>query len=58
MPWSSSEIGTKLLVRLPDEYSVNSGEPVEAEVVGVPFRESVNPNKREVEAAKGKDFAE
>ncbi len=58
VPWSSSEIGTKLLVRLPDEYSVNSGEPVEAEVVDVPFRESVNPNKREVEAAKGKDFAE
>ena len=58
VPWSSSEIGTKLLVRLPDEYSINSGEPVEAEVVGVPFRESVNPNKREVEAAKGKDFAE
>ena len=58
VPWSSSEVGTKLLVRLPDEYSVNSGEPVEAEVVEVPFRESVNPNKREVEAAKGKDFAE
>ena len=58
VPWSSSEVGTKLLVRLPDEYSINSGEPVEAEVVDVPFRESVNPNKREVEAAKGKDFAE
>ena len=28
------------------------------EVVDVPFRQSVNPNKREVEAAKGKDFAE
>ena len=58
VPWSSSETGTKLLVRLPDEYSVNPGEPVGAEVVDVPFRESVNPNKREVEAAKGKDFAE
>ena len=58
MPWSSSETGTKLLVRLPDEYSVNPGEAVGAEVVDVPFRESVNPNKREVEAAKGKDFAE
>ena len=58
VPWSSSEIGTKLLVRLPDEYSVSPGEPVEGEVVDVPFRESVNPNKREVEAAKGKDFAE
>mgnify|MGYP001318111442 FL=1 len=58
VPWSSSETGTKLLVKLPDEYSVTSGEPVEGEVVDVPFRESVNPNKREVEAAKGKDFAE
>ena len=58
VPWASSEVGTKLLVKLPDEYSVTPGEPVEAEVVNVPFRESVNPNKREVEAAKGKDFAE
>ena len=58
VPWSSSEVGTKLQVKLPDEYSVTSGEPVEAQVVDVPFRESVNPNKREVEAAKGKDFAE
>ena len=58
VPWSSSEVGTKLLVKLPDEYSVTPGEPVDGEVVDVPFRESVNPNKREVEAAKGKDFAE
>ena len=58
VPWSSSEVGTKLLVKLPDEYATNPGEPVEGEVVEVPFRESVNPNKREVEAAKGKDFAE
>ena len=58
VPWSSSEVGTKLLVKLPDEYSVTPGEPVGGEVVDVPFRESVNPNKREVEAAKGKDFAE
>ncbi len=58
VPWSSSEVGTKLQVKLPDEYSVTPGEPVEGEVVDVPFRESVNPNKREVEAAKGKDFAE
>ena len=58
VPWSSSEIGTKLLVKLPDEYATNPGEPVEGEVVEVPFRASVNPNKREVEAAKGLDFAE
>ena len=45
-------------MKLPDEYATNPGEPVEGEVVEVPFRESVNPNKREVEAAKGLDFAE
>ena len=58
VPWASSEVGTKLLVRLPDEYSITSGVPVEAEIVEVPFRESVNPNKREVQAAKGLDFAD
>ena len=58
VPWSTSEVGSELLVKLPDEYSITPGEPVQAQVVEIPFRESVNPNKREVEAAKGKDFAE
>ena len=58
VPWASSEIGTKLLVRLPDEYSESSGVAVEGEIVDVPFRESVNPNKREVQKAKGLDYAE
>ena len=58
VPWTSSEIGTKLQVRLPDEYSKSSGVPVEGEIVDVPFRESVNPNKREVQIAKGLDYAE
>ncbi|MFL2526447.1 MAG: glycine cleavage T C-terminal barrel domain-containing protein [Candidatus Azotimanducaceae bacterium] len=58
VPGASSEIGTKLLVRLPDEYSESSGVPVEGEIVGVPFRESVNPNIREVAKAKGLDYAE
>ena len=58
VPWSSSEIGTKLQVRLPDEYSESSGVAVEGEIVDVPFRESVNPNKREVQKAKGLDYAE
>ena len=58
MPWTSSKIGTKLQVRLPDEYSESSGVPVEGEIVDVPFRESVNPNKREVQKAKGLDYAE
>ena len=58
VPWSTSEVGSELLVKLPDEYSITPGEPVQAKVVEIPFRESVNPNKREVEAAKGKDYAE
>ena len=58
VPWTSSEIGTKIQVRLPDEYSESSGVPVEGEIVDVPFRESVNPNKREVQKAKGLDYAD
>ena len=58
VPWPSSEVGTKLMVKLPDEYSESPGVPVNAEIVEVPFRESVNPNKREVQAAKGLDFAD
>ena len=58
VPWTSSEIGTKLHVRLPDEYSESFGVPVEGEIVDVPFRESVNPNKREVQKDKGLDYAD
>jgi aminomethyltransferase len=46
------------MVKLPDEYSESPGVSVDAEVVDVPFRESVNPNKREVQAAKGLDYAD
>ena len=58
VPWNASEVGTKFQVRLPDEYSESPGVPVGAEVVNVPFRESVNPNKREVQIEKGLDYAE
>ena len=58
VPSNSSEVGTKLLVRLPDEYSESSSVPAEGEIVDVPFRESVNPNIREVAKAKGLDYAE
>ena len=47
-----------MLVRLPDEYSESSGVAAEGEIVDVPFRESVNPNIREVAKAKGLDYAE
>ena len=58
VPWNASEVGTKFQVRLPDEYSESPGVPVGAEVVNVPFRESVNPNKREVQIVKGLDYAD
>ena len=58
VPQTSSEIGTKLQVRLPDEYSESSGVAVEGEIVDVPFRESVTPNKREVQKDKGLDYAD
>ena len=44
-------------VELPDIYSENIGEPVDATVSEVPFRESVNPNVREVVKSKGLDSA-
>ena len=58
VPWNSSEIGTKLQVILPDEYSEESGVAAQGEIVDVPFRESVNPNKREVQKSKGLDYAD
>ena len=58
VPWEASEVGTKYKVKLPDEYSETPGVSVDAEIVDVPFRESVNPNKREVQAARGLDFAD
>ena len=58
VPWEASEVGTKYKVKLPDEYSETPGVSVDAEIVDVPFRESINPNKREVQAAKGLDFAD
>ena len=58
MPWTSSKIGTKLMVRLPDEFSESPGIPVDGEIVDVPFRKSVNPNKREIQKEAGLDYAE
>ena len=58
VPWEGSEVGTNYKVKLPDEYSITAGVSVDAKIVEVPFRESVNPNKREVQAAKGLDYAD
>jgi aminomethyltransferase len=56
VPVGLKEIGTQLSVMLPDEYADVPGMPVDAEVVEVPFRPSVNPNSREVAKQSGRDF--
>ena len=58
VPETSSKVGMKLQVRLPDEYSEISGVAAKGEVVDLPFRKSVNPSAREVAKAKGLDYAE
>ena len=58
VPFTSSAVGTKLEVRLPDEYSESSGVAVPGEIVDLPFRESVNPNIREVVKSRGLDYAD
>ena len=58
VPFTSSEVGTKLIIRLPEEYAESPGVPVSGEIVDLPFRESVNPNIREVVKKKGLDFAD
>ena len=56
MPVGNSQVGTRLRVWLPEEYAETPGEPVDAEVVEVPFRPSVNPNTREVLKDEGREF--
>jgi aminomethyltransferase len=59
VPLEMRDIGTRLSVKLPQEYAAPDGAlDVEAEVVEVPFRPSVNPNARERARAKGIDFAD
>ena len=55
VPVSHKEIGTRLQVWLPDAYASSPGLAEAAEVVGVPFRPSVNPSAREVAKGKGLD---
>ena len=57
VPWAMRAIGTALLVHLPDEYTETPGVPVEAEIVEMPFRPSVNPSAREVAKSDGRDAA-
>ncbi|MGO2633939.1 MAG: glycine cleavage T C-terminal barrel domain-containing protein [Galactobacter sp.] len=57
VPVALAELGTPLWVHLPDHYAEDPGRPVAAEVVGIPFRPSVNPNQREILKQKGLDAA-
>jgi glycine cleavage system aminomethyltransferase T len=56
VPVEQSQVGTQLRAWLPEEYAETPGEPVDAVVVQVPFRPSVNPNTREVLKDEGKQF--
>ena len=58
VPVESTALGTELWVHLPDEYADVPGNPVAAEIVEIPFRESANPNQRERLRAKGRDAAD
>ena len=40
--------GKKFMVHLPDKYAETVGEPVDAEIVKMPFTPSVNKNIREI----------
>ena len=40
--------GKKFMVHLPDKYAEKVGEPVDAEIVKMPFTHSVNKNIREI----------
>ena len=57
VPWAMRELGTALKVWLPDQYAETPGRPVDAEVVEVPFRPSVNPSAREIAKEAGRDAA-
>ncbi|RDC74181.1 aminomethyl transferase family protein [Rhodovulum sp. 12E13] len=57
VPWEMSVLGTAFRVELPEAYTETSGEPVDAEVVAVPFRPSATPSARERARAAGRDWA-
>ena len=54
VPWRQRAVGTAFKVHLPERY----GGTVDATVVDVPFRPSVNPNIREVVHERGLDHAD
>ena len=57
VPYEKKDIGNKFKFHLPDEYCETSGQPVDGEIVEIPFRPSVNPNAREIAKSEGRDTA-
>lgn len=56
VPVAQAAVGTRLKVWLPEPYQTEPGRPVDATVVEMPFRPSINPNIREVAKAHGRDY--
>ncbi len=57
VPYEKKDVGNKFKFHLPDEYCNTAGQPVDGEIVEIPFRPSVNPNAREIAKSEGRDSA-
>ena len=57
VPYEKKDTGNKFKFHLPDEYCDTAGQPVDGEIVEIPFRPSVNPNAREIAKSEGRDSA-
>lgn len=57
VPVEQTGLGTEFVAWLPEIYQSSPGHPVGAEVVEMPFRESVNKSSREQAKAHGRDYA-
>ena len=57
VPYEKKNIGNKFKFHLPNEYCDTPGQPVDGEIVEMPFRPSVNPNAREIAKSAGRDTA-
>ena len=57
VPYEKKDIGNKFKFHLPNEYCDTPGQPVDGEIVEMPFRPSVNPNAREIAKSAGRDSA-
>ena len=57
VPYEKKSIGNKFKFHLPNEYCDTPGQPVDGEIVEMPFRPSVNPNAREIAKSAGRDTA-